>query len=159
MFLTRCLVVIVFVIIICFWHHSNVCSRCYYLVWELFSCLDYSFWSTSDPRRNLPSDESCTHIQPFIRTHPRKPAGLSRVTSRLSTLCIDTIRHCNVTLPPEWPGRSWCWRPKCQTWPSLASRLFNILLIALPLVAFLCRAWEYSFWSTTTRFEKALVYK
>ena len=160
MLLTRCLVVIVFIIIICFRHRLFVRSRWYYLVWESFSRSDHSFWSMSGPRRNSPSDESRTHIQPFIRTRLRKPAGSSRVTSRPFTLALlPQDICCDITLPLGGPGRSWCWCPKGQVWPRPASRLFTTLLVAPLPVAFLCRAWRHSFRSTTTRFGKALVCK
>ena len=63
--------------------------------------------TTSGLRHNSLSDESRTHIRPFIRTHARKPAGSSRVTSRPSTLAsLPQDICCDVTLPPERPGRS-----------------------------------------------------
>ena len=116
-------------------------TRYNYLLSTSFLHSDYSLWSTSGLRRNSLSDESRTHIQPFIRTHPRKPAGLSRVTSRPSTLVLlPQYICCDVTLQLGGPGRSWCWRPKGQAWPRPASRLLTTLLVALPPVAFLCRA-------------------
>ena len=72
------------------------CNRYYYPLSILFVCLfvcsfvyfDYSLWNMSGPRRNLPFNESRTHIRPFIRTRPHKPAGSSRVTSRPSTFAL-----------------------------------------------------------------------
>ena len=61
-----------------------VCSRWYYLVWELFLRFDYSFSSTSDPRQNSPSDESRTHFRLFIKTF-----RLSRWVNL--ELCLDFL--------------------------------------------------------------------
>ena len=160
MLFTQCMVIIVLIIIICFQHRLFIFSWWYYLVWEFFSRSDYFLCSTSGPRQNWPSDVWRTHIQPFIRTRPRKPAGLSRVTSRPFSLALLSQNICcDVTLPPGEPGRSWCWRAKGQAWPRPASRLLITLPVAPPLVAFLCRAWGHSSRSTTTRFGKALVCK
>ena len=143
-------------------------NRYYYPLLTSFVCsfvrsfvrADYSLRSASGPRRNSSSDKSRTHIQPFIRTRPRKPTGSSRVISRSSILALlPQDICCDVTLPPGRPGRSWCWRPKGQAWPRPASRLLTTLLVAPLPVAFLCRAWGYSSRSTTTRFGKALVCK
>ena len=57
--LTRCLVVIVIVILIYFRYRLFVC---------LFSRSDCTLWSTSGPRRNSLFDKSRTYIWPFIKT-------------------------------------------------------------------------------------------
>ena len=70
-------------------------------------------------------DKLYTYIWVFIRTHLHKPAGLSRVTSKLSTLALLLKNICyNITFPLGRSGKSWYWRCKSQAWSHPVSCLF-----------------------------------
>ena len=114
-------IVIVLIIIILFWICLNHCS--YHIIWLTL------LKSKKPNTQSHFADKTHTYIQRSITIHLHKPAGPSRVMSRLFAVSIIWERQASRTqgrqasTTQERLGKSWSWRPKSQVWQCPASCL------------------------------------